>query len=1412
MPETDFSKYLTQKKAAEWYNTASEVMDSFFEDYDPENSTYSSADSIRHYQNQLTPSLERLSENYQYAEKFAAQLPDEEEKNSYTQMLQKMKKALDAIPGNLDQEATYWSQWDSQEEYDAWKENQELLSLSKEELQQKIAENEQRIEELNNQKVSAAPSGKVTGIFNSLVSDKQKEVWESEGNPTMDELLKQRRELEAQQEELKGRYANYYYTVDNRSKLAEIQADEDMSTLYQSAKDLQSDMDKVNAVAADALYHDGGRAAAEYKEYLQSKYGLTQEAIDQYVIGGRNANFTDDGYGNIWQLYDELENRLAQIKTDLQSQGYDYDRISGYEQRLADEKAYDQKQEEYQEYATAHPVLSSIDSVLVSPFQGIDYLRYGLDYLENRGHNDVNDPENYVPLNAYTMEATNLVSAIRGTVSQNIEKSTNWELLGQNVGSFLYQTGMSIADSAAQVAALGNASILFMGASAASNKTRDILLDGGTNDQAFWGGLAAGAAEAIFEKFSVDQLLKPKAVLGWKSVVKEVAKQAGVEASEEMATEIANILSDTAIMGNTSEFSKSVRGYMHDGMSEEEAKKQAFLDCIGQVVLAGAGGFISGGVMGGGAAAVNAYNAYSTGKNFDVRTLSEADINVFIEEGLASAPDTASHQLAAQLREKLDNGGKVTNYELGQLYQQNRLAIENERSGDSIPTVFERAVNRVMNRGKDSSRVDADTAAANTVTTMENSHQSADSTVRGNLAAEQGESSGANIPAAHNDVVNRAAADNIDALIRDVFGYGESRTADNIPADGRFTNTADADTMRAAAGGVENGRAGETWADRGGDGRAAEVAEVSRFGPGQGSRDTGGSAETVESFLSRVRQTAGGTAPGETGAGSGTAGNRSDVRIRRVGDRIYAYAAVPVQEQSRQARETQKALAVYGIPSEIVSWSQSNAGGITTTMQGEASTLADGTVFIKNDAGILKDGTAEYTPREMAGHEMAHAAQRRTPAEYQAYYDALTDGNIDFSNETFLRYYSAIEETYFVERGKPFDFTQDYPLLYDEFAAFVSGSILNGEASAVQEISSMFYDFDSVVEAWKRMESAMRRQGGQSTTQADSGKTESAFLDTSVRGDNIDALIRDVFGYSEGSGNTGRGVDSAQEMSNTQDAVAMSQDEQEVLYAYKSSESYKINDKLRGNEPLNAQEQQFVELLDSAIEKLPVFRGEVYRNLVFDDFGGKSAFDAFMEQNAEGYYVAFSAYSSASTAIDGYPVEGTYTAHMIMQSERAHDVEGFGNNFESEVIFARDSLFFIEKVTTDEMGTPTIYAREVVADEKGEYGQLYPAERGDAVHDVRTSYPPYTDLQGISGWDSEGNIIWQSGSQQTVSGRQRHTEGTDQERITDGSQKAESAFLDTSARDDNIDALIRDVFGYGERRTAGKLHFDGDRS
>ena len=167
------------------------------------------------------------------------------------------------------------------------------------------------------------------------------------------------------------------------------------------------------------------------------------------------------------------------------------------------------------------------------------------------------------------------------------------------------ETGGSIYEQlyASGVRSMGDA--YFMGGSAAANQAKNVIERGGSNAQALWSGLAAGAAEAFFEKFSVDQLLKPKTVNNWKSLLAETAKQAGVEASEEMFTEVANILSDAAIMGDSSDFFTSVAGYMAQGMSEEKAKQKAFLDCIGQVAWAGAGGALSGGVMGGTVGALN---------------------------------------------------------------------------------------------------------------------------------------------------------------------------------------------------------------------------------------------------------------------------------------------------------------------------------------------------------------------------------------------------------------------------------------------------------------------------------------------------------------------------------------------------------------------------------------------------------------------------------------------------------------------------------------------------------------------------------------------------------------------------------------------------------------------------------------
>ena len=438
----------------------------------------------------------------------------------------------------------------------------------------------------------------------------------------------QREEWNSKLEQAEADYSRYdqeynelldrYYQTENEEKRTSLQQDEAMSGQYQSAQDIQSDMDKVSAVMAYTVTHDGDAAQVEeYKQYLFDKYGLDQKAVDQYAISGAGGAYvprTDGGYNNIYELYLELQEKKENAVSTLSEGGYDYERMTGYEDMLEDAAQYREDMEEWQEYAREHPILSSVDTLLTAPFQGFDFLRV---MGQNIGHSDRDDPENYVPMNSYDMELTNYINAVRQTVSEEIEGATNWEIFDQNVAAFLYQTGMSIGDSSLNLLAFGPTGALVVGSStAAANQAKDIIDRGGSKEQAFMGGMAAGAFEAIFEKVSIDNLLATKSVTGWKSWLKETAKQAGIEASEETFTEIANILADAAIMGDNSNYDVAVAEYVAQGMSQEDAERQAFFDLIGQVVQAGVGGAISGGVMGGAVNGVNgmanaAYNRYN---------------------------------------------------------------------------------------------------------------------------------------------------------------------------------------------------------------------------------------------------------------------------------------------------------------------------------------------------------------------------------------------------------------------------------------------------------------------------------------------------------------------------------------------------------------------------------------------------------------------------------------------------------------------------------------------------------------------------------------------------------------------------------------------------------------------------------
>lgn len=243
--------------------------------------------------------------------------------------------------------------------------------------------------------------------------------------------------------------------------------------------------------------------------------------------------------------------------------------------------------------------------------------------------------------------------------------------------------------------------------------------------------------------------------------------------------------------------------------------------------------------------------------------------------------------------------------------------------------------------------------------------------------------------------------------------------------------------------------------------------------------------------------------------------------------------------------------------------------------------------------------------------------------------------------------------------------------------------------------------------------------------QAGAGRQDAGGLLDAVPSENVQANARggdtgsDVAAERGGAGGLSRGTASERtsgvrgagvhQGAGVQPADGgLTSEEESALLAYKSGGSYQLNAKLREGKELSETEQQIVSGLDTALPKLPARKGTLYRNIGFDDFGGKEEFDAFLALHSEGALVSYPAYTSTSTAIDGYPLEGEFVVHMVIEGETGRDLAGYGNNSESEVLFERRKKFEVTKITYNENGTPTIYMTEVITngetDQRGESG------------------------------------------------------------------------------------------------------------
>lgn len=319
-------------------------------------------------------------------------------------------------------------------------------------------------------------------------------------------------------------------------------------------------------------------------------------ARGQSILGfdsGYLKQMTDEEVGIFNYLYSQIGKDAA------------YDYISEIKSGLnARQRAYEEGL--FSDAARSNPVEASIYSVLTSPTKGLSYVGQFANYIAGEGIDQNSSANRFSYQN----------SAIRGEVSKIAEE--NWGA----PGSFLYNTGMSMADflfatalsggfgaapgTAAAKASSGLA-LTIMGTGAAADTVIASKDRGLSDDQAFALGTIAGLAEVATEKFSLDALLKDP-----KNAVLFVLQNAGVEASEETLSSLINFVADRAISGNDSEWNVAINNYISHGYSEKEAKENAFWDQFKSIALDALGGALSGGVLSGARVGANAiYNRAS---------------------------------------------------------------------------------------------------------------------------------------------------------------------------------------------------------------------------------------------------------------------------------------------------------------------------------------------------------------------------------------------------------------------------------------------------------------------------------------------------------------------------------------------------------------------------------------------------------------------------------------------------------------------------------------------------------------------------------------------------------------------------------------------------------------------------------
>lgn len=381
--------------------------------------------------------------------------------------------------------------------------------------------------------------------------------------------------------------------------------------------DIQSDIDRLNR---EIEYSKDYTQFTETRNLYNALTEQDLKYIDDIIAEQEEGDYATAAYlaqafsgsGASYMNTTDAQKASANARKALRDKGYtDYeiDNLIRYRQSLKNAEDAAERSKEMKQMAIESPVAASVVSLgtnLMSPLSIIEIARANL-------------TDTPVDPNSPFFAGTQMTTDIRSTVSQNMPSE---------VLSTVYNAGMSLLDSTIAGAATPSLGLTtsstswvvkelvktanniwggsIVGMQALSSQMQDAARRGASNDDIVKVGAIAFFAETLSEAWSIGNFkgLQESGKRGLISLLDDLYKSAGVNVSEELATDIVNETADRYFLGDKSNYELNVQAYMRtqkpDGSyyTRKEAEAMAEKDFYYQLADTAINAAVQG-VMGG---------------------------------------------------------------------------------------------------------------------------------------------------------------------------------------------------------------------------------------------------------------------------------------------------------------------------------------------------------------------------------------------------------------------------------------------------------------------------------------------------------------------------------------------------------------------------------------------------------------------------------------------------------------------------------------------------------------------------------------------------------------------------------------------------------------------------------------------